>query len=95
MAEYAVLDLRSNYTEPAVHDHANLYHVLFAADYKSAELRLNSKLLPTLHLVTYLSRCAGLFSTSEIISAMQILTTPVSIHADCKTSDCRYDICLD
>ena len=52
MAEYAVLDLRSNHTEPAVHDHANLYHVFFAADFKSAELRLNSKLLATLHLVT-------------------------------------------
>ena len=52
MEEYAVLDLRSNHTQPALHDHANLYHVLFADDFKSAELRLNSKLLATLRLVT-------------------------------------------
>ena len=52
MAEYALLDLRSNHTQPALHDHANLYHVLFAADFKSAELRLDSKLLATLRLVT-------------------------------------------
>ena len=46
MAEYAVLDLRSNHTQPALHDHANLYHVLFAADFQSAELRLIVSFLP-------------------------------------------------
>lgn len=51
MAECAVLDLRSNHTQPALHDHANLYHVSFAAEFKSAELRLGSDLLATLHLV--------------------------------------------
>ena len=52
IAEYAVVDLRSNHTQPALHDHATLYHVLFAADFKSAELRLNSELLATLRLAT-------------------------------------------
>ena len=52
MAEYTVLDLRSNHKAPALHDHANLYHVSFAADFESAELRLGSKLLATVHLAT-------------------------------------------
>ncbi len=52
MTEYAVLDFRSNHTQPALHDHANLYHVLFVSEFKSAELRLGSKLLATVHLDT-------------------------------------------
>lgn len=50
MAEYAVLDLRSNHKQPVLHEYANLYHVLFAADLKSAELRLGNNLLATLCL---------------------------------------------
>ena len=52
MEQYAVLDIRSNHTQPALHLHANLYHVLFASDFKSAELRLGSKSLATLYLDT-------------------------------------------
>ncbi len=52
MAEYALLDIRSNHTQPVLHHHANLYHVLFANDSKSAELRLGSEVLSTLYLDT-------------------------------------------
>ena len=52
MAEYALLDIRSNHTQPALHPHANLYHVLSANDFKSAELRLGSEFLATLYLDT-------------------------------------------
>ena len=52
MAEYAVLDIRSNHTQPIVHHHANLYHVLFADDFKSADLRRGSEILATLYLDT-------------------------------------------
>lgn len=52
MEEYALLDIRSNHTQPALHPHANLYHVLFANDFKSAELRLGSEFLATLYLDT-------------------------------------------
>lgn len=50
MAEYAVLDMRSNHTQPALHHPMNMYHVLFAADFKSAELKLGYETLSTLHL---------------------------------------------
>ncbi len=52
MTEYAVLDMRSNHTQPALHNHANLYHAFFVNEFKSAELRLGSKLLATVHLDT-------------------------------------------
>ncbi len=52
MAAYALLDIRSNHTQPVLHHHANLYHVLFANDFKSAELRLGSEVLATLYLHT-------------------------------------------
>ena len=52
MEEYALLDIRSNKTQPALHPHAKLYHVLFANDLKSAELRLGSEFLATLYLNT-------------------------------------------
>ena len=52
MEEYALLDVRSNHTQPALHPHANVYHVLFANDFKSAELRLGSEFLATLYLDT-------------------------------------------
>ena len=52
MAQYAVLDMRSNDTQSKFHPHANLYHVLFAHDFKSAELRLDSEVLTTLYLDT-------------------------------------------
>lgn len=56
MTEYALLDLRSNHSQPALHDHANLYHVLFAAELKSAELRLGNKFIVTLQLNAQVSQ---------------------------------------
>lgn len=50
MAQYAVLDMRSNDTQPILHHHTNLYHVLFANDFKSAQLRLGGEVLATLFL---------------------------------------------
>jgi len=52
MAEYAVLDIRGNHTQQILHHHKNLYHVLFANDFKSSELRLGSEVLATLYLDT-------------------------------------------
>ena len=52
MTEYAVLDLRSNHTQPALDDHATSYCALFVNDFKSAELRFGSKLLATVDLDT-------------------------------------------
>ena len=52
MAENAVLDVRSNHTQPVMQHHANLYHVLFADDFKSADLRLGSEVLTILYLDT-------------------------------------------
>jgi len=52
MTECAVLDMRSNHTQPALHDRANTYHALFVNECKSAELRLGSTLLATVYLDT-------------------------------------------
>ena len=52
MEEYALVDIRSNHTQPASHPHANLYHVLFAHDFKSAKMRLGSVFLATVCLDT-------------------------------------------
>ena len=52
MEEYALLDILSNQTQPTLHPRANLYHVLFANDFMSAELRLGSEFLATPYLDT-------------------------------------------
>lgn len=48
VAEHAVLDMRSNDTQPSLQHHTNLHHVLFATDFKSAKLRLGNEVLATL-----------------------------------------------
>lgn len=50
MAQYAVLDMHSNDTQPTLHHHTNLYHVLVANDFKSAELRVGGEAPATLYL---------------------------------------------
>ena len=52
MEEYVLLDMRSSHTQPALHPHTNMYHVLFANDFQSAEVRLGSEFLATLYLDT-------------------------------------------
>ncbi len=52
MTEYAVLDMRSNHRQLALVDHATSYCALYVNDFKSAELRLGSKLLAIVDLDT-------------------------------------------